>query len=213
MSNIVNIEPENEAIKKMAKAMTDFKTLCNEEPETKEWNKFSKQNYVPISFIEMSLDELLYLGWHTEVIKWEIQLNSCCVHLRLHYTNPVTGKECWTDGLGACPIQTNLDSKPMDISNIKSAGIQMALPAAKSYALKDAAEQLGKVFGRDIARNHIDGFNPIVKTEKSKSESYAKCVQAWEQSKKDQATLDRYLIEAKKQGIYEQFLAYVKGKK
>lgn len=45
----------------------------------------------------------------------------------------------------------------MDWNFAKADGVQKALPAAKAYAIKDAAEEFGKIFGRDL--NRKDTFN------------------------------------------------------
>jgi hypothetical protein len=36
----------------------------------------------------------------------------------------------------------------------------MALPIAESYAIKDASEKIGKLFGRDLNRKDTMGFAP-----------------------------------------------------
>ncbi len=36
----------------------------------------------------------------------------------------------------------------------------MALPSAKSYAIKDAADHLGSLFGRDLNRKDAPAFSP-----------------------------------------------------
>ena len=41
------------------------------------------------------------------------------------------------------------------METIKSAGVQMALPAAKSYAIKDAVEHIGAIFGRNVNRDGV----------------------------------------------------------
>jgi hypothetical protein len=37
----------------------------------------------------------------------------------------------------------------------------MVLPMAKSYAIKDACDQFGKLFGRDLNRKETMGFELI----------------------------------------------------
>ena len=41
----------------------------------------------------------------------------------------------------------------------------MAAPAAKSYAIKDAVEHLGKMFGRDLNRSDTVGYKFLYKDE------------------------------------------------
>ncbi len=58
------------------------------------------------------------------------------------------------DGVGAKELQTIAASGPLkqDFSNINKGAVEMALPIAKTAAIKDAADHLGKLFGRDLNR-------------------------------------------------------------
>jgi hypothetical protein len=55
-------------------------------------------------------------------------------------------------GVGAAPVQTDKGSSAIDLASIKSRAVQIAVPIAKSLAKKDAAEELGALFGRDLNR-------------------------------------------------------------
>ena len=46
----------------------------------------------------------------------------------------------------------------MDVTQIKADAIQKGLPAAKAMAVKNAAQSLGVVFGRDLNRDTNDEF-------------------------------------------------------
>jgi hypothetical protein len=83
--------------------------------------------------------------------------NSITCTVRLHYKHPING---WTyqDGLGAVPAKTSKGARASDMTEILSDAVQTGLPAAKSYAIKDAAEHIGKIFGRDINRKQALGF-------------------------------------------------------
>ena len=58
------------------------------------------------------------------------------------------------DGGGAKELQTKKDSGSVkaDLSNVGSNACAMAVPIAISTAIKDAADHLGKTFGRDLNR-------------------------------------------------------------
>jgi hypothetical protein len=73
-------------------------------------------------------------------------------HIRLHYLNPITGEWSFHDGVGAADIQVKAGSSASELQNINRNATGMALPIAKSYALKDAAHHLGKLFGKDLNR-------------------------------------------------------------
>jgi hypothetical protein len=59
------------------------------------------------------------------------------------------------DGVGAAPLQVNAGANPTDITQLKSNAVMLATPAAKSFAIKDAAEHLGEMFGRNLNREHF----------------------------------------------------------
>lgn len=100
----------------------------------------------------------IFQEWYPEVIRFEQLFQSVAVHVRLHYKNPLTGEWAYKDGVGACPVQTNAGTSAADLSAIKNNAIQLALPAAKSYAIKDAAECFGALFGKDLNRKDIIMF-------------------------------------------------------
>jgi len=83
------------------------------------------------------------------------------VTVRLHYQNPVDGEMRYQDGIGACPMQTAKDAGATDFSQIKSDAVMKAAPAAESYAIKDAAEKLGKLFGKDLNRKDAFGYSAL----------------------------------------------------
>ena len=56
------------------------------------------------------------------------------------------------DGVGAAPLQTDKGAGAVDFNAIKSDAVMKAAPAAESYAVKDAAEKIGKLFGKDMNR-------------------------------------------------------------
>ena len=111
----------------------------------------TNMKYIPVERVEYLLTRI-FGRWKLEVKESDVKANSMQVIVRLHYIDPVTGEWDWQDGIGASPLQTNKGSGAIDFNQIKSAAVQMAAPAAESYALKDAAEKLGKIFGKDLNR-------------------------------------------------------------
>lgn len=124
-------------------------------PPKEEWLKTNTMAnntlYIPIGTVEFLLTAI-FQQWKVEVKEVKQIANSVVVSVRLHYHNPVTGEWEWQDGIGASPMQTDKGAHAADMSKIKSAAIQMSAPAAESYAVKDAAEKLGKLFGKDLNR-------------------------------------------------------------
>lgn len=133
-----------------------FNLLMNQEPPAK-WVKshpyIKGYNYVPIDKVEFLLKKLFKL-YKIEVIKTGMLLNAIEVTVRVHYLHPVTSEWMFHDGVGAQELQTQKDTGnlKLDMSNINRGAVTMALPIAKSVAIKDAADHLGKLFGSDLNR-------------------------------------------------------------
>lgn len=145
-----------------------LKTYLNKKP-AKGWVKdhpmLNKVKYMPIGTVETLMDKL-FTEWRVEVVSFQALFQSVAVHVRIHYVNPVTGEWSYTDGLGATGVQTDKGKSAADLAAIKQDAIMKALPAAKSYAIKDAVHHLGDIFGRNLNRdgeqeytNPYDGQN------------------------------------------------------
>lgn len=116
-----------------------------------------KLPYLPIDKVEYMLTRI-FQQWKVEVLTVQQLFNSVATTVRLHYKSPITGEWLFHDGVGAMGIQTDKGAAASDLSAIKQSAVQMALPASKSYAIKDAAENIGKIFGRDLSRKDTVGF-------------------------------------------------------
>ena len=133
-----------------------FNLLMNQEPPAK-WVKvhpyIKGYNYIPIDKVEFLLKKLFKL-YKIEVLKTGMLLNAIEVTVRVHYLHPVTSEWMFHDGVGAQELQTQKDTGnlKLDMSNINRGAVIMALPIAKSVAIKDAADHLGKLFGSDLNR-------------------------------------------------------------
>jgi len=135
--------------------------LLNQKPPAS-WVKqhpFAKGvSYLPIDKVEFLLTRI-FQQWRVEVLSTAQLFNSVAVTVRLHYLNPVTGTWQYHDGVGAVGVQTNAGASASDLSAIKQDAIMKALPAAKSYAVKDAAENLGAIFGANLNRKDVVTFS------------------------------------------------------
>lgn len=140
-----------------------FNTLVNQDPPAK-WIKqhptAKKENeqgqkvpvdYLPIDKVEFMLQRIMQ-DWRLEILREGQLFNSVYATVRLHYKHPITGEWTFHDGSGAVGVQTDAGKSAADLSAIKANAVQIALPAAISYAQKDAAEHIGKLFGRDLNR-------------------------------------------------------------
>lgn len=120
-------------------------------------NETVAARYVPIDKIEYLLTRI-FQHWKVEILREGVMFQSVYVTIRLWYKNPLTGEWQFHDGCGAKSVQTDAGASAADLSKIKDHAVMVALPAAVSYAIKDAAEHLGALFGRDLNRRDIIMF-------------------------------------------------------
>lgn len=147
------------------KKMDQFLEFINQEPPEAwlEDHPLAKGvKYLPIGMVELLLTKI-FQQWRTEVRREGQLMNSITCTVRLHYKHPITGEWDWQDGVAAVPAKTDKGAKASDMSAIKSEAVMTGLPAAKSFAVKDAADQIGKIFGRDLNRKGNLSFNASYK--------------------------------------------------
>lgn len=138
----------------LKKGQNDINILLNQPPNPT-WIKkhpiAKNVKYIPIERIEYLLTRL-FIKWRTEVKEVKLIANSICVTIRLHYQNIENDEWSWQDGIGAAPLQTDKGAGAIEFDKIKDSAVMIAAPAAESYAFKDAAEKIGKLFGKDLNR-------------------------------------------------------------
>jgi hypothetical protein len=168
--------------------------ICNQEPPA-QWlsyhptvrikakDKDGKEILVPMPYIPIERVEYLltriFGKWWIEIKDSKIMANSVVITVRLFVTNPITGEVQYNDGIGANPIQTNAGAGAMDWNAAKYNGVQLAAPAAETYAVKDAAEKFGKLFGKDITRKGGIEYNSLLKMEGKPTVSQPNPMQEW----------------------------------
>jgi hypothetical protein len=104
----------------------------------------------------------IFQQWRFEIKQVLVIANSVTVVGTLHVQDPTTGDWMQQDGIGAAPIQTAKGAAATDFTQVNTAAVQMAAPAAESYAIKDAAEKFGKIFGKDINRKDVLDIKPVL---------------------------------------------------
>ena len=128
--------------------------LLNHEPP-KPWLKEHPMakgvKYLPIERVEYMLTRI-FKKWNVEIRQVQVIANSVVVTIRLYYQDVLSNEMLWQDGIGASPIQTDKGAGAMDWNHTKNDAVMKAAPAAESYAVKDAAEKIGKLFGKDMNR-------------------------------------------------------------
>lgn len=114
--------------------------------------------YLPIERVEFLLTSI-FIEWTVEVKTVQTIANSVVVTVRLGVVNPISGQWQYNDGVGAAPINTKAGAAATDFGQVLHSSVQTAAPAAESYAIKDAAEKFGKIFGKDM--NRADEINYV----------------------------------------------------
>lgn len=159
--------------------LQDFAQKLNREPDPKEFDETpdGKARTLPISFVEMTLDELFFGLWQTTDFHWSAIANEVQGSITLVLTHPVTGQQI--SRIGAASIIITVDSltkeerdamskqernlHALNPENKKPNALDLGFPKLKAECLKNAAQSLGKVFGRDINRKKVDSFKPKLK--------------------------------------------------
>jgi len=159
--------------------LQNFAQKLNAEPNPTEFDKTpdGKASYLPISFIEMTLDEIFLGQWSTENFKWSAITNEVQGSLELVLIHPITGREIRRTGAGSIIITVDSISEEaknkmskqdrnlyaLNPENKKPNALDLGFPKLKAECVKNAASSLGKVFGRDINRRQKDVFKPNLK--------------------------------------------------
>lgn len=128
--------------------------ILNAEPK-KEWIKdhpFVKGlKYLPIERVEYLLT-MIFIKWRVEVKEIKILANSIVTTVRVYVQDPITGEWDFQDGVGAMPIQVAKGSGATEFDKMNSSAVQIGAPASESFAIKDACEKFGRIFGKDLNR-------------------------------------------------------------
>lgn len=128
------------------------------QPPKQEWVKehpfINGWKYIPIERVE-SLLRKIFKKTKIEILREGTSFNGVYVVVRVWYFDPASNEMSFHDGIGAMQLQTKKGTSPADLSNINNGAISMAFPIAKSLAVKDATDHLGKLFGADLNRKDI----------------------------------------------------------
>ncbi|CAB5225998.1 hypothetical protein UFOVP756_29 [uncultured Caudovirales phage] len=159
MSNLPKIKDIYENIE-LAIKKDGLIVVLNQPPKV-EWVKehpyIKGYKYLPIERIEFLLKSIFKTDYKIEVLKTGLLLNTVEVTVRVHFRDIITKEWMFHDGVGAQEIQTqkNTGHLLLDMSNINRGAVTMALPIAKTMAIKDACDNIGNIFGANLNRKDI----------------------------------------------------------
>ena len=107
--------------------------------------------YLPIDKVEFLLRRI-FKRYRIEVLREGTAFNGVYVVVKVHFFDPVNMDWDWRDGIGAIELQVKAGSSPSDLANINKGALSMAFPLAKTLAIKDACDTIGRIFGADLNR-------------------------------------------------------------
>jgi hypothetical protein len=147
------------------KQLEGFSQLLNKEPNKHElqMNKMAGNTmYLPISFLETTLDELYFGLWKTDGFTTRVIGNEICGELNLHVYHPIA--EIWITRIGAAAtmIRQVKDAGVMEADKKIKNALEMDYPHLKADCFRNACLSLGKSFGRDLNRKFIDSYKALL---------------------------------------------------
>lgn len=141
--------------------VNEFNAILNQEPP-KEWIKTlpgTTIKYLPIERLEWLMTSI-FGQFNYEVKEIRVIEGSVTATVRVHLFNSVLGVWFFVDGVGAAAI----------LSGEGDMAVALALPAAKTFAVKDAVEPLGRMFGKDLNRADQIQYDNLSRGKKDKTE-------------------------------------------
>lgn len=170
MSNELIKKPEEVSLmeppsKELREMLQNFLTKLNKDPapESIDNTPDGKAKTMLISHVEMTLDEYFFGLWETENFNWSVIANEVVGSIDLCFYHPTTGKRMKRTGAAAIQIMMDKGADPLEIEKKKINALDMGFPKLKAECIKNAANSLGKLFGRDLNRKKSDIYQPLIK--------------------------------------------------
>jgi hypothetical protein len=149
--------------------LDEFTFLINQNPPEK-WVKvhpFIKDwKYLPIEKVEYLLKKI-FKDYQIEIKFAQTAFNGVVMGVTVHYLHPVLNEWRKQDGIGAMQLQTAKGTSPADLANINNGAVSIAYPIAEVYAIKDACEKIGRIFGGDLNRKDTMGYEVFLQPKKN----------------------------------------------
>ena len=144
----------------------NFQKMLHKEPieaEIKVNKQANNSRYIPISFLEMKLDEMFFGIWSTKNFQSKTVVNEEVGSLELWYLHPTAKTWLCRIGAGAVMIMQKKDSEITDVGAKIKNTMSKDYPHLKAECFRNACLSIGKAFGRDLNREFDDTYNPIIK--------------------------------------------------
>ncbi len=150
--------------KEELKRLQDFQALLNREPNGSEVQTNESANntkYLPISFLEMTMDEVFFGLWGLCDFQYQVIGNEIAGKITLWYIHPINGEKIERIGAAATMIRCK-KGQPFDANGKIANALEMDMPHLKADCIRNACATLGKLFGRDLNRKHKDTFKGLL---------------------------------------------------
>lgn len=145
--------------------LQNFLQRLNAAPDEKEIRvnqHAGNTRYLPISYIEMSLDELFFGLWETKDFKWQTMANEIVGSITLRVFHPVANQWIERTGASATMIRQQKGAGITDLNAKIHNALEMDFPHLKADCIVNAAKSFGKSFGRDLNRAFTDIYRPLI---------------------------------------------------
>ena len=162
MNNELEIKKEDSQIlslaakKELCRQLEKFNDCLSKAPLKSELKTKMNAEYLPISFVETTLDEVFFGLWEISDFKYQCVANELIGSLQLRVFHPTAQTWITRTGCASSQIRMAQGSEITDISKKIKNGLEMDMPRLKTACIKNAAKSLGKTFGRDLNRKSID---------------------------------------------------------
>jgi hypothetical protein len=168
---MANIEVDVEILTKIQGFQKQFLQKEPKQGEVKTNAQANNSEYLPISFLEMNLDEIFFGLWQTKNFVTQPIANEIVGNIELWYFHPTA--KTWLCRIGAAAVQVQMKSTEKggdgDITNIRNKypnTLTKDYPHLKADCFRNACLSIGKAFGRDLNRKFEDQYNPVITTPK-----------------------------------------------
>ena len=145
-----------------------FTALLNREPDAAniEPTADGKARTLPISFVEMQLDEIFFGQWSLSEPHYQREFNEVIGSAILTVVHPISGRQIKRVGFASVVIMQDANTSLGQFNEHKKKNaLDLTFPKLKAEILKNAAASLGKTFGRDLNRKKADTYNALIKAE------------------------------------------------
>lgn len=145
--------------------LQNFTALLNKPPKQDEVraNQFANNTlYIPISHIEMLLDEMFFGLWETKDFRWQVVANEIIGSITLRVFHPTAEQWIERTGASATMIRQTKGAGLTEFDKKIHNALEMDFPHLKADCIVNAAKSLGKSFGRDLNRIYADVYRPLI---------------------------------------------------